>query len=216
MADPLPALPRASRRALSGRRSTAGTGEQLDTVRERRRRDPYLRAPRPPSFSSSPDEEAYRSTLSRPLIRARTGSASQQCCSSTRLSGKAVRENTQHACGGAPQRRRARRPRDGRPACDRRDGRFWNPPLQGIQRARQEFSRQPPTKAALIGAMPDAVALVSWMRTKRSDITPTRLLSQQCGRLGYASGGASVALRGWLGRGLVRSASVQALIAKSA
>ena len=83
MADPLPALPRASRRALSGRRSTAGTGEQLDTVRERRRRDPYLRAPRPPSFSSSPDEEAYRSTLSRPLIRARTGSASQQCCSST-------------------------------------------------------------------------------------------------------------------------------------
>jgi hypothetical protein len=45
------------------------------------------------------------------------------------LSGKAVRENTQHACGGAPQRRRARRPRDGRPACDGRDGRLWNRPF---------------------------------------------------------------------------------------
>jgi hypothetical protein len=37
----------------------------------------------------------------------------------------------------------ARRPRDGRPGCDGRHGRFRNPPLQAMQRARQRFSRQP-------------------------------------------------------------------------
>src|SRR5215211_5203673 len=40
------------------------------------------------------------------------------------LSEKAARENAQHACGGAPQSRRARRPRVGPPACDARDRHF--------------------------------------------------------------------------------------------
>ena len=68
-------------------------------------------------------------------------SAGPRCCLPRWLSDKAVRENAQHACRGALQSRRARRPRNEPPARDRRDGGFRNPPLQAIQRARRGFSR---------------------------------------------------------------------------
>jgi hypothetical protein len=63
--------------------------------------------------------------------------------------GKPVRETGQHACRSAPHSRRVRPARDGPPARDGRDGRFRNPPLQAIQRARRGFFRQPPTIPAL-------------------------------------------------------------------
>ena len=143
-------------------------------------------------------------------------SADCQFCFSTWLSGKAVRENAQHACGGAPQSRRARRPRDRSPGCGRRDGRFRNPPLQAMQRARQGFSRQPPTKAGpragpflYKGHMRLRVSGGSILRTSRAYAGRTRgerlacpprarravLRPRRCvGRVGGAGWGA-----GWLG-----------------
>ena len=77
------------------------------------------------------------------------------------LSDQAVRESAQHARGGALQSRRARRPCNELRACDGRDGRFRNPPLQAIQRARPGFSRRLRVNPAL---WPTLGWLLLWTR----------------------------------------------------
>jgi len=64
-----------------------------------------------------------------------------------RLSRKAISAKPLRVRGSARQSNRARRPRDGRPASDGRDGRFRSPPSERIQRARRGFMRQPHAKA---------------------------------------------------------------------
>jgi hypothetical protein len=102
------------------------------------------------ALASREEAVVQESHRGRPLPTA--SDRESQCQAVSRLcwwlSDKAGRENPQRACGGARESRRARRARDGLPVCDRRDGRFRNPPLQAIQRASRGFSRQPRCVAA--------------------------------------------------------------------
>jgi hypothetical protein len=70
---------------------------------------------------TKPPHAARRSFAWKASARRWQRAAARDCSCQARLSGKAVRENPQHACGDAPQRRRARRPRDRPSARDGRD-----------------------------------------------------------------------------------------------